>query len=501
MEKFKLVSDFKPRGDQPQAIEALVKRIESGKRDSVLLGVTGSGKTFTMAHTIAQLNRPTLVLAHNKTLAAQLYGEFKELFPHNAVEYFVSYYDYYQPEAYIPSTDTFIEKDSAINDQIDQLRHSATVSLLSRTDVLIVASVSCIYGLGAPDAYRNMLIHLKTGESFRRDELLFRLVETQYERNDNDFHRGSFRVRGDVIELFPAFEDTNAYRIEFWGDEIEKIAKIDPLTGSTLEELKELKIYPGSHYVTPKEQSRKAIKSIQEELEKCLPEMKENQKWVEAQRLESRTYYDIEMMEEMGYCNGIENYSRHLTGRKPGEPPPTLMEYFPKDFIFFIDESHATVPQVGGMYRGDRARKTTLVEHGFRLPSALDNRPLNFSEFESMINQVVYVSATPGEYELKKSRGQIIEQIIRPTGLCDPAIIVRPAKGAVDDLYGECKKRADKKQRVLVTTLTKKMAEDLTEYYQKLGLRVQYLHSDIDTMERVEIIRNLRMCLEARPIV
>lgn len=493
MDKFKLVSPFEPKGDQPKAIEQIASRIESGKRDTVLLGVTGSGKTFTIANVIAKLNRPTLVLAPNKTLAAQLYSEFKELFPENAVEYFVSFYDYYQPEAYIPSTDTFIEKDSSINDQIDQLRHSATRSLLSRNDVVIVASVSCIYGLGAPEMYREMLIRLKVGKEYRRDELLFHLVETQYERNDYDFHRGTFRVRGDIIEVFPMFEETNAYRIEFWGDEIEKISKIDPIKSSILEDMSKLDIYPGSHYVTPKEQLRRAIGSIQEELGPRLEELKAQNKLLEAQRLESRTMYDIEMLEEMGYCNGIENYSRHLTGRKPGEPPPTLLEYFPDNFLMVIDESHVTVPQTGGMYRGDQSRKLTLVEHGFRLPSALDNRPLNFSEFESLLNHVVYTSATPGSYELKKVRNQVVEQIIRPTGLTDPRVIVKPARGCVDDLYGEINKRVKKDLRTLVTTLTKKMAEDLSEYYEKMGLKVRYLHSDIATIERVEIIRQLRM--------
>ena len=490
---FKIVSPFEPRGDQPQAIEKLVSRLEKGERDNVLLGVTGSGKTFTVAHTIQQLNRPALVLAPNKTLAAQLYSEFKELLPNNAVEYFVSYYDYYQPEAYIPASDTFIEKDSAINDQIDQMRHSATRSLLARRDVVIVASVSCIYGLGSPEMYREMVIQLEEKTEVRRDNLLLHLVEIQYERNDHDFHRSTFRVRGDVIEIFPAFEENMAYRIEFWGDEIEKISKIDPITGNVVGRVPSLEIYPSSHYVTPQEQLKKAVRSIQEELQVRLAELKSLNKLVEAQRLESRTYYDIEMMEEMGYCNGIENYSRHLTGRNPGDPPPTLLEYFPSDFLMFIDESHVTVPQIGGMYRGDRARKMTLVEHGFRLPSALDNRPLNFSEFESLINKVVYVSATPGKYEMAKSRGVVIEQIIRPTGLIDPEVIVKPARGSVDDLYGEIRKRVDKSQRVLVTTLTKRMAEDLTEYYQGLGLKIQYLHSDIDAIERVEIIRQLRM--------
>jgi excinuclease ABC subunit B len=493
MSLFEIKSEFQPRGDQPKAIEQLVERLRLGKRDTVLLGVTGSGKTFTVAHAIAQLNRPALILAPNKTLAAQLYSEFKDLFPSNAVEYFVSYYDYYQPEAYIPSSDTYIEKDSAINDQIDQLRHSATRSLLSRRDVIIVASVSCIYGLGSPELYREMVIHLEEKQECRRDNLLMHLVEIQYQRNDVDFHRGTFRVRGDVLEIFPAFEESHAYRIEFWGDEIEKLSQIDPITGKTLQVIPSLEIYPGSHYVTPQDQLKRSVKSIQEELRVRLEHLNQQNRLVEAQRLESRTYYDIEMLEEMGYCNGIENYSRHLTGRKQGEPPPTLLEYFPSDFLMFIDESHVTVPQVGGMFRGDRSRKETLVEHGFRLPSALDNRPLNFSEFEALIGQVVYVSATPGKYEIAKTRGEVIEQIIRPTGLTDPQIIVRPAKGSVDDLYGEIRKRVEKGHRILITTLTKRMAEDLTEYYQKLGVKVQYLHSDIDALERVEIIRQLRL--------
>lgn len=493
MPDFKLVSEFQPRGDQPAAIEKIVSEFQKGRKSAVLLGVTGSGKTFTMANVINRLNRPALILAPNKTLAAQLYSEFKALFPENAVEYFVSYYDYYQPEAYLPASDTFIEKDSSINDQIDQMRHSATRSLLSRKDVLIVASVSCIYGLGSPEVYREMLIHLEKGMHYRRDELLLHLVEIQYERNDIDFHRGTFRARGDVIEIFPSFEESTAYRIEFWGDDVEKLSKVDPITGKTLEEVDVIEIYPGTHYVTEKEQLKRAIKSVQEELQVRLAQMQSLGKIVEAQRLESRTYYDIEMMEEMGFCNGIENYSRHLTGRPPGAPPPTLLEYFPSDYLLFIDESHVTVPQVGGMFRGDRARKEVLVEHGFRLPSALDNRPLNFSEFESLMGQALYVSATPGKYETEKSRDLIVEQIIRPTGLMDPTVIIKPARGSVDDLYGEIKKRVEKNQRVLVTTLTKRMAEDLTEYYQKLGIKVQYLHSDIVALERMEIIRQLRM--------
>jgi excinuclease ABC subunit B len=493
MPDFKLVSEFQPRGDQPAAIAALTEKLRKGDRHSALLGVTGSGKTFTVAHTIQNLQRPSLVMAPNKTLAAQLYGELKSLFPQNAVEYFVSYYDYYQPEAFIPSSNTFIEKDSSINDQIDQLRHSATASLLSRRDVIIVASVSCIYGLGAPEMYRDMLIDIEVGKEYRRDELLLHLVETQYERNDSDFHRGTFRVRGDVIEVFPSSEEANAYRIEFWGESLEKLSKIDPITGKTIEKLERLTIFPGSHYVTEKDQLKTAVKSIQIELQERLQQLNSLGKLVEAQRLESRTYYDIEMIEEMGYCNGIENYSRHLTGRGPGAPPPTLLEYFPDDYLLFIDESHVTVPQVGGMFRGDRARKEVLVEHGFRLPSALDNRPLNFSEFESLVKQAVYVSATPGKYELGHTHGEVIQQIIRPTGLIDPTIIIRPGRGSVDDLYGEIRKRIEKDQRVLITTLTKRSAEDLSEYYQKLGLKVKYLHSDIDTIERVEIIRQLRM--------
>lgn len=493
MPDFVLKSEFKPRGDQPAAIAKIVENLKAGKRDTVLLGVTGSGKTFTTAQVIAQLNRPALILAPNKTLAAQLYSEYKELFPDNAVEYFVSYYDYYQPEAYIPASDTFIEKDSAINDQIDQLRHSATRSLLSRRDVLIVASVSCIYGLGSPEIYREMVIELQQGKPQRRDELLMHLVEIQYERNDYDFHRGTFRVRGDIVEIFPAFEVSDAYRVSFWGDEVEKLHRIDPITGKVLEELKTVTIFPGSHYVTERDMLKRAVRSIQDELQVRLQQLKSLNKLVEAQRIESRTYYDIEMLEEVGYCNGIENYSRHLTGRKPGEPPPTLLEYFPEDFLLFIDESHVTVPQVGGMYRGDRARKEVLVEHGFRLPSALDNRPLNFSEFESLIHQVVYVSATPGKYEMDKVRGEVVQQIIRPTGLIDPHIVIKPARGAVEDLYGEVKKVVEKGQRVLITTLTKRMAEDLTEYYQKMGIKVQYLHSDIDAIERVEILRQLRL--------
>lgn len=490
---FQLVSEFKPAGDQPKAIKEMVDNFNVGLKHQTLLGVTGSGKTFSMAHVIEKLNQPALVLAPNKTLAAQLYSEFKELFPTNAVEYFVSYYDYYQPEAYIPSTDTYIEKDSAINDQIDRMRHSATRSLFDRRDVIIVSSVSCIYGLGSPEAYEGMMVHVVANTQIKRDHLLRELVRIQYQRNNIDFHRGTIRVRGDIVEVFPPYEEERAVRIEFFGDYIEKISWIDPLTGRILEEIDQIGIYPGSHYATTDQNLKRAIGTIQEELQVRLAQLNSEIKPLEAQRLEQRTYYDIEMMEQMGFCQGIENYSRHLTGRGPGEPPPTLLEYFPKDFITFVDESHITIPQIGGMYRGDRARKSTLVEHGFRLPSALDNRPLNFQEFESMMDKVVYVSATPGEYEFAKSEGVIVEQIIRPTGLVDPAVEVRPVRHQVDDLLKECRERIKNKERVLITTLTKRSAEDLTEYYESLGLRVKYLHSDIDTIERVEILRDLRL--------
>ena len=491
--QFKLRTDFKPSGDQPKAIDELVRNIENGVRHQVLMGVTGSGKTFTMANVIQRLNKPTLILAHNKTLAAQLYGEFKELFPENAVEYFVSYYDYYQPEAYIPATDTFIEKDSAINDQIDRMRHSATRSLFDRRDVIIVSSVSCIYGLGSPEAYEGMMIQVFANKELKRDKFLRELVRIQYNRNDIDFHRGTFRVRGDVVDVFPPYEEDRVIRIEFFGDFVDRLSWVDPLTGELLSELDQIAIYPGSHYVTDEDRRKQAIQSIQEELRGRLEELKSQMKFLEAQRLEQRTYYDIEMMEELGYCQGIENYSRHLTGRAPGEPPPTLLEYFPDDFLCFIDESHVTIPQVGGMYRGDRARKLTLVEHGFRLPSALDNRPLNFQEFEKLLNHVIYVSATPGPYELKKSEGLIVEQIIRPTGLLDPLVEVRPARHQVDDLLKEIRARVARGDKVLVTTLTKRSAEDLTEYYESLGIKVKYLHSDIKTIERTEIIRDLRL--------
>jgi excinuclease ABC subunit B len=490
---FQLVSEFKPSGDQPKAIEQMLENFNAGLKHQTLLGVTGSGKTFSMAHTIANMNQPALVLAPNKTLAAQLYAEFKELFPHNAVEYFVSYYDYYQPEAYIPSTDTYIEKDSAINEQIDRMRHSATRSLFDRRDVIIVSSVSCIYGLGSPEAYEGMMIQVVSNTEMKRDHLLRELIRVQYQRNNVDFSRGTVRVRGDNVEIFPPYEEDRAIRVEFFGDFIERLSWIDPLTGQMLEEIDQVGIYPGSHYATGDDNLKRAIKTIQDELLEHLQFLNKNMKFLEAQRLEQRTYYDIEMMEQMGFCQGIENYSRHLTGRGPGEPPPTLLEYFPKDFITFIDESHVTVPQIGGMYRGDRARKSTLVEHGFRMPSALDNRPLNFQEFEKMMDKCVYVSATPGNYELQKSEGIIVEQIIRPTGLIDPIVEVRPVKHQVDDLLKEIRERIKLKERVLITTLTKRSAEDLTEYYENLGIKIKYLHSDIDTIERSEILRDLRL--------
>ena len=493
MNQFKLVSEFQPKGDQPQAIESLSDGVLEGAEDQVLLGVTGSGKTFTMANVIERVQKPTLVISHNKTLAAQLYGEFKELFPENAVEFFVSYYDYYQPEAYIPSTDTYIEKDTQINEEIDKMRHSATRSLLERNDVIIVASVSCIYGLGSPEAYHGMLLYLEKGMEISREAILSKLVEIQYERNDIDFHRGTFRVRGDVIEVFPAHEESRAIRVELFGDQVEEISEIDPLRGRVVERLDKVPIYPGSHYVTPPDRLEKAILSIREELKERLEWFKSRNQLLEAQRLEQRTKFDLEMLRELGYCQGIENYSRHLTGRRAGEPPPTLLDYYPKGFLLFIDESHVTIPQLIGMYRGDRSRKETLVEYGFRLPSALDNRPLMFEEFQERVYQAIYVSATPSEYEMKKGHGKIVEQIIRPTGLSDPLLNVKPAKNQVDDLLAEIQKRVKGKERVLVTTLTKRMAEDLTEYYADLGIRVKYLHSDIDTLDRVEIIRDLRL--------
>lgn len=492
MSGFKLVSNFKPTGDQPQAIDKLVEGVKKGYRFQTLLGVTGSGKTFTMANIIQKLNRPTLVIAHNKTLAAQLYSEFKEFFPDNAVEYFVSYYDYYQPEAYIPQTDTYIEKDASINEEIDKLRHSATAALFERRDVIIVASVSCIYGLGDPVDYENLMLSLRPGMIKDRDEIIKKLVDIQYERNDVNFTRGKFRVRGDVIEIFPASFSNKAIRVELFGDEIDRIAEIDVLTGEVLGLRKHVAIFPASHYATSKDKLERAIKSIREELEQRYKELKDAGKIVEAERLRQRTNYDLEMLQEMGYCQGIENYSRHISGRPPGSPPYTLLDYFPKDFLIFIDESHVTIPQIRGMYNGDRSRKEALVEYGFRLPSAFDNRPLTFEEFEKRINQVIFVSATPGPYEIEHSE-QVVEQLIRPTGLIDPEVIVKPVKGQVDDLIGEIRKTVDKGFRVLVTTLTKKMAEDLTDYLKDMGIKVKYLHSDIETIERVEIIRDLRL--------
>jgi excinuclease ABC subunit B len=490
---FKLTTAFEPKGDQPQAIKELVEGLRRGDKHQVLLGITGSGKTFTVANAIVQTQRPTLILAPNKTLAAQLYGEMKELFAENAVEYFVSYYDYYQPEAYVPSSDTYIDKDAIINDAIDRMRHSATHALLSRRDVIIVASVSCIYGIGSAESYHGLLIDLKVGEEYRRDNLLRMLVDVQYERNDTDFHRGTFRVRGDVVEVFPAYESETAVRIEFFGDVIEAIKEVDPLRGKVKGSVDRYAIFPGSHYVTPQEQMRRAIGSIREELRERLDFFDKEGRFLEKQRLEQRTLYDIEMMEQMGFCNGIENYSRHLSNRKAGEPPPTLLDYFPKDYLVIMDESHQTVPQVGAMYRGDRARKETLVEYGFRLPSALDNRPLKFEEFEERATQRIYVSATPGDYEMAQTKGVFVEQVIRPTGLMDPVVEVRPVSGQVDDLLGEIRLRAAKDERVLCTTLTKRMAEDLTDYYRELGVRIKYLHSDIDTLERIDILRDLRL--------
>ena len=489
---FKLVSSYRPQGDQPTAIDSIVSNVEQAVAHQVLLGVTGSGKTFTMANVIERVNRPTLVIAPNKTLAAQLYNEFKSLFPDNAVRYFVSYYDYYQPEAYVPSTDTFIEKDASINDEIDKLRHSATKALLERNDVLIVASVSCIYGLGEPEVYFEMLVFVEEGQSIERDRVLRKLVDIHYQRNDYDFHRGTFRVRGDTIEVFPAYEESRAVRIEFFGDQIETLCEIDALRGKVIRKLQSVAIYPASHYVTTSDRMERAVGTIRAELKERLEWFRAENRLLEAQRLEQRTMYDLELLAEMGFCPGIENYSRHLTGRAPGEPPPTLLDYFPKGSLFFIDESHNTIPQIGGMYRGDRSRKQTLVDFGFRLPSALDNRPLNFEEWESHVNQAVYVSATPGDYELERSGGLLAEQLIRPTGLIDPEIEVRRAGTQVDDLLEEIRKRAAVNERILGTCLTKKMAEDLTDYYHDLGVRVRYLHSDIETIERVEIIRSLR---------
>src|SRR5215831_11236351 len=489
---FKIESEYRPQGDQPAAIEQLVKGLSDGAKHQVLLGITGSGKTFTIASMIERVNRPTLVMAHNKTLAAQLYQEFKSLFPNNAVEYFVSYYDYYQPEAYVPASDLYIEKDAIVNEEIDRLRMSATRALFERRDVIVVASVSCIYGLGDPDAYYGMLLFLEPGMRIARDTLLQRLVELQYERNDIDFKRGSFRVRGDVVEVYPSYQD-EAYRVELWGDEIDSISTIDPLLGEvTQKHTSRVPIYPKSHYVMPRTTLKRAIKTIKQELEWWEPKLIEEGKLLEAQRLHQRTMFDLEMLKEMGFCRGIENYSRHLTGKKEGEPPPTLLDYLPRDTLVVIDESHQTVPQVRGMFFGDQSRKRTLVEYGFRLPSALDNRPLNFDEFEQRIGQRIYVSATPGPYELTKSSGEVIEQIIRPTGLMDPEVEIRPVKGQIDHLLGECRLRAERNERVLVTTLTKKMSEDLTEYFTEVDVRVRYLHSDIETLERIKILRDLR---------
>jgi len=492
MSEFKLVSDMAPCGDQPKAIEDLTRGLREGLRDLVLLGVTGSGKTFTMAHTIARVQKPTLIIAPNKTLAAQLFGELRRLFPHNAVEYFVSYYDYYQPEAYIPQSDTYIAKDSHINEQIDKMRHSATRSLLDRDDVVIVASVSCIYGLGSPEAYHNMLLYIEKGKTIPREDMLKKLVEIHYERGEYDFTRGRFRVRGDVVDVYPVHEEDRAVRIHFFGDLIETVQEMDPLTGKALKEINRITIYPATHYVTTVDIRERAIVQIKEELKEQIAVFRAAGKLLEAQRIEERTLFDLEMMIEMGYCHGIENYSRHLTGREAGEPPPTLLDYFPKDFLVIIDESHITVPQLNGMYNGDRSRKETLVRYGFRLPSALDNRPLKFAEFEERVQQVIYVSATPGPYELERA-ALVAEQIIRPTGLTDPEILVRPAANQVDDLLGWIKDRIGKHERVLVTTLTKSMAEDLTDYYAEIGIPVRYLHSDIKTLERMGIIRDLRL--------
>ena len=489
---FKLRTEYLPTGDQPAAIEQLASNIEAGVRDQVLLGVTGSGKTFTVANVIAQVNRPALVLAPNKTLAAQLYNEFRALFPENAVEYFVSYYDYYQPEAYVPASDTYIEKDSAINDDIDKLRHAATHALLTRRDVIIVASVSCIYGLGSPEYYARLIIPVEVGQRVSMDAIITKLVDVQYQRNDMDFHRGMFRVRGDVLEVIPAYEHERALRLEFFGDEIEAVREIDPLTGEILGNIGKTVIYPASHYVSDRDNLERAMSDVRDELGERLRLFQSQNKLVEAQRLEQRTQLDLEMMQELGYCTGIENYSRHLDGRKEGDPPATLLDYFPDDFVLFADESHISIPQVGGMFKGDRSRKTTLVDFGFRLPSALDNRPLEFHEFLERLNQVVYVSATPGKWELERSQGIVAEQIIRPTGLLDPEVEVRPVKGQIDDLLGECRARVEKHERVLVTTLTKRMAEDLTEYLNAMGVAARYLHSDIDTMERMAIIKALR---------
>jgi excinuclease ABC subunit B len=490
--RFQLQSEYQPKGDQPQAIDALARGLRDGLKDQVLLGITGSGKTFTIASVIERMQRPTLVLAHNKTLAAQLYQEFRSLFPHNAVEYFVSYYDYYQPEAYVPAADVYIEKEAIVNEDIDRLRMSATRALFERRDVIVVASVSCIYGLGDPDAYYGMLLFLEPGARIKRESLLQKLVELQYERSDINFQRGTFRVRGDVVEVFPSYQD-QAFRIELWGDEIDSISTIDPLLGEVItRHSSRVPVYPKTHYVMSRNTIKKALKSIKDELDWWEPKLISEGKLVEAQRLHQRTMFDLELIKEMGFCRGIENYSRHLTGKKPGEPPPTLLDYLPRDTMMVIDESHQSIPQVRGMFEGDQSRKRTLVEYGFRLPSALDNRPLNFKEFESRIGQTIYVSATPGPYELTKTSGEVIEQIIRPTGLMDPEVEVHPVKGQIDHLLEECRQRAERRERVLVTTLTKRMAEDLTEYFTEVNVRVRYLHSDIETLERIKILRDLR---------
>src|SRR4051812_39003291 len=491
-EQFQLVSKYSPQGDQPEAIKQLVAGIESGKRHQTLLGATGTGKTFTISNVIQAINKPTLVIAHNKTLAGQLYSEFKEFFPHNAVEYFVSYYDYFQPEAYVPQTDTFIEKDASINDEIDKLRHSATSSLFERQDVIIIASVSCIYGLGSPEEYRSLLLSLRTGMEIERNQLLHRLVDIQYERNDINFQRGSFRVRGDVVEIFPASRDEHCVRVEFFGDEIDRIREVDALTGEIIGERSHIAIFPASHFVTREEKMRVAIENIEKELEERLLVLRADDKLLEAQRIEQRTRYDLEMMREMGFCSGIENYSRHLTLRPPGSTPYSLLDYFPEDFLLIVDESHVTLPQIRGMFNGDKARKQVLVDHGFRLPSALDNRPLTFDEFDKHVHNAIFVSATPGPYELEHTP-EMIQQIIRPTGLLDPTIEVRPIEGQIDDLIGEIQERVKKNERVLVTTLTKKMSEDLTDYLKEIGIKVQYLHSEVKTLERIEIIRELRL--------
>lgn len=493
MNTFNLTTSFIPKGDQPKAIRQLTAGIEKGLKHQVLLGVTGSGKTFTIANVIANINRPTLVIAHNKTLAAQLYGEFKELFPENAVEFFVSYYDYYQPEAYIPTTDTYIEKDALINDDIDRMRHSATRAVLERNDTIVVASVSCIYGIGSPQDYMEMHLIIEEGMHTERDEILRRLVDMQYNRSDTDFRRGTFRVRGDIVEVYPSFSVDKGIRLDFFGDDIDTIFEFDPLTGEKIRRLEKIAIFPNSHWITPRERLIPALKNIEKEMTERIEYFLKEGKTLEANRIEQRTRFDLEMLREFGYCHGIENYSRHLSSRAPGEPPYTLIDYFPEDFLIIIDESHATIPQLGGMYEGDRSRKQTLVNYGFRLPSALDNRPLTFTEFEHRANQAIYISATPGTYEIEKSNHRIVEQIIRPTGLIDPKMTVRPVSGQVDDLLGEIRKRAVRNERVLVTTLTKKMAEDLADFYINLDVRAKYLHSDIDTLERVEILRDLRL--------